>query len=168
VADLGFVTIRNKRNLDGPLYFQIVRQVAKLLANKKLGPQLWTEIEEIAGFRVSAWDESEKALSIEEMPSLERHQLLSGAAVLMHPWPDRFISVCNRRDFRSTEIFRDVGPDAPYAFSHPLLGATFKGSYAPNPAEIDLARKWLVTHGRTSTRRGAKRYISSANHIPQE
>lgn len=168
VAKLGFATVRNCRSLNGPAYFLMVRHIVRILAGERIGPQLRQEAELGTEFQVPAPEVREHTAEVEFLSTADRHQLLSAAAELMHPWPDRFTGACKKYDFRSSDILRDHESALPYRFCGPLIDATFKGSYTPSQAEIENARAWLKANGAPSDKRSAKRFISTDSQVARQ
>jgi hypothetical protein len=161
VAESGHVSLPPNSSLDGPSYFSIVHQIARIVATgpaaKPLQAALWAAerlppLDRIA-FRGGTRE-------IEVLRPEDRHRVLASVAFLMNKWPEHFVGICRSQGVWSAAVLRDMNAP-PFAFWEPVMGDLYRASYAPNDTEIRAAMTWLSKASRRASVREATRYPST-------
>jgi len=104
-AEVGSVAAPNGTPLYSHLYFQVLRQLVRLLMHKTFATRLQKLVSEATGATFGCPHE---AHDFERLGIAERACLLRMVAWLLEEWPHRFVAVCRETRTYSSTLLRDM------------------------------------------------------------
>ncbi len=134
------------------LYFEVIRQLLKLLTLDRYGIKLRKAIENRSGIIMEPFQIEGLQNSFETLPFSVRSNALKLIPWLMQDWPNRFISIVEKSNLTRSRIVRDMGY-VPYWFESVIREYFDRSTYRPTHEEINSAFIWLSTNKNNVTKK---------------
>ncbi len=131
----GWIEVREGEPVYSHLYFRVLLQIIRLLANRD---KLREAVSRQSGIKMFTPAFPGNNKNIERLSIPHRLALLGIAQFLLSDWPERFISFCQQERIWSTGWLWRFD-DAPYWFWNPIREQLFRPERSPSEQEIRSA-----------------------------
>jgi hypothetical protein len=128
----GWIEVREGEPVYSHLYFRVLLQIIRLLANRE---KLREAVSRESGVKMFTPAFAGNNKEIERLSIPHRLALLGMAQFLLSDWPERFISFCQQEGISSTGWLWRFN-DAPYWFWNPIREHLYKPERSPSEQEI--------------------------------
>jgi hypothetical protein len=147
------------------LYFEILRQVVRILTNGKRAARLRQAV--ISSAAIQGGDRlNAEFRDIEYLTVADREFLMMMAGHLMTNWPYRFTEICATAGVWWSWAKKE-NDNLPFAYEVPVKAALFRQAYIPNVEETRAAVLYLMRQGKYLAYTKRILFIVSAGNIPE-
>jgi len=145
------------------LYFEILRQVVRILTNGKRAGQLRQAI--ISAVAIPGGDRLDAEFrDIEYLAVEDREFLMTMASHLMTDWPDRFTETCAAAGVWWSWAKKE-NDNLPFAYEVPVKAALFRQAYIPTFEETREAALYLLRRGKHPSSDNLRRILGDTQHL---